>query len=145
MSARARTLPTAAPAVAAEAGLLDVCASDALIDGGDGVRFVWTDASGATRAAFAIRQRGVVRAFVNCCPHRFAELDWLPGRFFDDAGLYLVCSMHGALFEADTGTCVAGPCTGDALEPLACEEREGRVRVARGCAPSPNRLPGNLP
>lgn len=83
------------------------------------------------------------------CPHRFAELDWLPGRFFDDAGLYLVCSMHGALFEPGSGACVAGPCAGDRLEPLACEEHEGRVRVARASAPSPefspNRLPGIAP
>jgi nitrite reductase/ring-hydroxylating ferredoxin subunit len=123
----------------------EVCAADALCDGGDGVRFTWTDASGTPRAAFVVRHRGAVRAFVNRCPHRFAELDWLPGRFFDGDGLYLVCSMHGALFEADTGSCVAGPCAGDALEPLACEEREGRVRVSCPPASSPNRLPGSVP
>jgi len=130
---------------AGDDALLDVCGADELVDGGDGVRFAWTDARGATRAAFVVRHRGVVHAFANCCPHRFAELDWLPGRFFDDAGLYLVCSMHGALFDAGSGTCVAGPCAGDALERLRCDEREGRVRVARACAPPCNPLPGNLP
>ncbi len=128
-----------------ERSWFDVCAADVLVDGGDGVRFAWTDDRGTVRAAFVVRHRGAVRAFVNCCPHRFAELDWLPGRFFDDDGLYLVCSMHGARFEADTGNCVAGPCAGDALEPLACEEREGRVRVSHPAPPSPNRLFGNLP
>lgn len=141
MSAGAKGLPGAAGA----GERLDVCASGELLDGGDGVRFDWADAGGAARAAFVVRHRGAVRAFVNCCPHRFAELDWLPGRFFDDAGLYLVCSMHGALFEADTGSCVAGPCAGEALEPLACEERDGRVRVARASAAPPNPLPGSIP
>ncbi len=126
-------------------GLLDVCASAALVDGGDGVRFEWADARGARHAAFVVRHRGRVHAFVNRCPHRFAELDWLAGRFFDEAGLYLVCSMHGALFEADTGACVAGPCAGDGLEALACEEHDGRVRVACAAAPVPNLSPGSAP
>lgn len=122
---------------------LDVCASGDLVDGGDGVRFDWVDARGDVRAAFVVRHRGRVQGFINRCPHRFAELDWLPGRFFDDAGLYLVCSMHGALFEADTGVCVAGPCAGDGLEPLASEEHEGRVRVAGAASTLPNPSPGS--
>lgn len=126
-------------------GLLDVCASGDLVDGGDGVRFEWTDARGVRQAAFAVRHHGRVHAFVNRCPHRFAELDWLPGRFFDDAGLYLVCSMHGALFEVDTGACVAGPCAGDGLDALACDEHEGRVRVACAAAPLPKLSPGSAP
>ena len=124
---------------------LEVCASGDLADGGDGVRFEWADARGGLHAAFVVRHCGRVHAFVNRCPHRHSELDWLPGRFFDDAGLYLVCSMHGALFEADTGVCVAGPCAGDGLEALACEEHEGRVRVAGATTPLPNLSPGNTP
>lgn len=124
---------------------LDVCAAGELADGGDGVRFEWIDARGASHAAFVVRHGGAVHAFVNCCPHRSAELDWQPGRFFDDAGLYLVCSMHGALFDVGSGACVAGPCAGDALRRLPCEERNGRVHVARACAPPRNPLPGTLP
>lgn len=124
---------------------LDVCESSDLADGGDGVRFEWADARGGAHPAFVVRHHGRVHAFVNRCPHRFAELDWLPGRFFDDAGLYLVCSMHGALFEADTGACVAGPCAGDGLEALACQEHEGRVRVACAAPARWNLSPGNAP
>jgi len=40
------------------------------------------------------------------------ELDWQPGEFFDIAGVYLVCSTHGAIFEPNSGLCVAGPCRG---------------------------------
>lgn len=111
---------------------IDVCSGDALVDGGDGVRFACDDprARGAEVGAFVIRHRGRAQAFVNRCAHQAVELDWLPGRFFDADGLYLVCSMHGAEFEADTGRCVAGPCRGAALTALPCEERDGRVFVA---------------
>lgn len=113
---------------------IDVCASDALLEGGDGVRFDWPGSRDGEppAAAFVVRHEGCARAFLNRCAHVAAELDWLPGRFFDDAGLYLVCSMHGALYEPDSGLCVAGPCTGARLASLRCEERDGRVRVAIG-------------
>jgi nitrite reductase/ring-hydroxylating ferredoxin subunit len=76
---------------------------------------------------FAIRWRGQACAYVNRCPHLGTELDWQPGEFFDESGLYLVCSTHGAMFEPDNGLCVAGPCRGASLEPLAIREHDGEV------------------
>jgi len=55
------------------------------------------------------------------------ELDWNPGVLFDVSGEFLACAMHGALFEPDTGTCVAGPCAGLCLEPLSINESEGNI------------------
>ena len=119
---------------AAAQGWIDVCGSADLAEGGDGVRFEWAGAGegGCALQAFVVRYDGRARAFVNRCAHVAMELDWLPGRFFDDAGLYLVCATHGALYEPDTGRCVAGPCRGAALVALHCEEVDGRVRVAAG-------------
>lgn len=111
---------------------VDVCAAEDLVERGVGVRFALADGDDAA-TAFVIRFDGTPRAYRNRCAHRSIELDWLPGRFFDDAGLYLICAMHGAAYRADTGLCVAGPCVGAALESLRCEERDGRVRVA--CPP----------
>ena len=100
-----------------------ICASEALAEGGAGVRFEL-----ATRSpAFVIRHHGKPRAFVNRCPHAGTELDWQPGEFFEETGLYLICSTHGALFEPGSGFCVAGPCRGASLEPLAIRERDGQV------------------
>ena len=100
-----------------------ICASVELADGGHGVRFEL-----ATRSqGFAVRFCGRVRAYVNRCPHAGSELDWQPGEFFEESGLYLICSTHGALFEPGSGICVAGPCRGASLEPLAIGEREGQV------------------
>ena len=104
-----------------------ICASAALADGGPGVRFELDAAAHFTPVGFAVRHCGVVRAFVNRCPHSGTELDWNPGEFFDESGLYLICSTHGALFEPGKGRCVAGPCRGASLEPLEVRERDGAV------------------
>ena len=111
---------------------LDVCASGDLIEGGDGVRFEWraSGEGGPPVPAFVVRFDGRAHAYLNRCAHVAMELDWLPGRFFDDAGLYLICATHGATYEPDSGQCVAGPCRGAALVALRCEEGGGRVRVA---------------
>lgn len=103
-----------------------ICPSGALPESGRGVRFRLAEGD-AEEKGFAIRHGGTVRAYVNRCPHAGTELDWEPGEFFDIAGLYLVCATHGALFEPDSGSCVAGPCRGASLEPLAVNEREGQV------------------
>jgi len=104
-----------------------ICPSLALAEGGRGVRFALADGE---EKGFAIRSAGRVRAYVNRCPHMGTELDWEPGEFFDIAKLYLVCSTHGALFEPGTGFCVAGPCRGASLRPLAIRERDGQVYLA---------------
>ena len=103
-----------------------ICASDALAEGGRGVRFALRSEGGEEKG-FAVRHGGSVCAFVNRCPHLGTELDWQPGEFFEESGLYLVCSTHGALFEPRTGFCVAGPCRGASLEPLEVREHGGQV------------------
>lgn len=100
-----------------------ICASADLAEGARGVRF----AIGEAANGFAIRFHGKVCAYVNRCPHMGTELDWQPGEFLEESGLYLVCSTHGALFDPLTGICVAGPCRGASLEPLQVREHEGRV------------------
>ena len=103
-----------------------LCESAALVDGGDGVVFAVRQED-ADVPAFMIRHDGVAHAYVNRCRHISVELDWMPGRFFDDEGVYLVCATHGALYEPDTGHCAGGPCSGRGLEPVAVEERNGHI------------------
>ncbi|HTS20220.1 MAG TPA: Rieske 2Fe-2S domain-containing protein [Casimicrobiaceae bacterium] len=108
-----------------------ICASDALVDGGPGVRFE-IRRGGEVRAAFAVRFRGVVYAYVNECRHQSTELDWNPGEFFDAERLYLICATHGALYQPDTGLCVDGPCRGACLPRVAVRERDGGVYCSEG-------------
>lgn len=112
----------------AERRLRVICAASALVEGGDGVRFALREGDEEEKG-FVVRYDGVARAFVNRCPHLGTELDWQPGKFFEEAGLYLVCATHGAIFRPENGSCIAGPCQGDALEPVGIEERDGQVVV----------------
>lgn len=105
---------------------LPLCRSDALQDGG----LAWTwdvRAQGEPLRAFALRFEGRVVAYLNRCAHVPAEMDWQPGRFLDADGRWIVCAMHGAMYEPADGLCVAGPCAGARLQPVRVEERDDQV------------------
>jgi nitrite reductase/ring-hydroxylating ferredoxin subunit len=106
-----------------------ICPSPELVEGGTAVRFE-IDQGDHKVACFAVRHDGVVRAYVNSCPHARTELDWQPGEVFDETGLYLICATHGAAFDPASGLCVSGPCRGDRLYPVPTHEVEGQVRLA---------------
>ena len=62
---------------------------------------------------------GSLRAWVNNCPHAGHPLELLPHRFLTADRKFIQCSSHGALFDPVSGSCVAGPCPGRKLRPLA--------------------------
>lgn len=65
-----------------------------------------------------VRTADGVRGYVNRCPHAGHPLNLLPHRFLTPDRALILCSSHGALFEKTTGLCLAGPCSGQALEPI---------------------------
>ena len=73
-----------------------------------------------------VHQDGEVHAYRNSCPHVGVGLDWGDGRCLVAPG-ELLCAMHGALFIAATGLCVAGPCSGKSLTRVPVRIEEGRV------------------
>lgn len=103
-----------------------ICASSALAEAGRGVRFE-IDYHGASAPAFAVRFEGRVRAYLNRCGHVPMELDWREAEFFDSEGRNLICSTHGAAYEAASGSCLGGPCGSTPLVRLRVEERDGNV------------------
>ena len=76
---------------------------------------------------FVVRVGATVRGYLNRCPHAGHPLDLLPQRFLTADGTLILCSSHGALFEKATGLCVAGPCAGRALTPIALQVSCGFV------------------
>ena len=78
---------------------------------------------------FVVRLDGALYAYANICPHRGHPLDMPMDHFLADRGRLIQCASHGALFVAETGECVAGPCAGRGLLVLACRERQGQVMV----------------
>lgn len=106
-----------------------ICPSDALAVGGLGIRFEVADESD-TWPAFVVRHSQGLAAYINRCAHLALELDWNRGMFFDVDQRHLICATHGALYAADTGECVGGPCNGSGLEVLQVVEVEGAVYLS---------------
>lgn len=70
---------------------------------------------------------GQIHCWLNDCPHAGWPLNIQPDQFFDVEGRFLQCSNHMALFEPDSGHCVAGPCAGECLTPVQIELREDGI------------------
>jgi nitrite reductase/ring-hydroxylating ferredoxin subunit len=79
-----------------------------------------------------VRRQGAIYAYRNRCPHAGHALNLRPNEFLDVARRQLMCRSHGALFEIESGRCVAGPCTGAWLEPISVIIEAGEVRLAPG-------------
>lgn len=103
-----------------------ICVGEELAEAGKGVRFT-IRRYGRDVPAFVVRFNGEVYGYLNECGHVPAELDWQPGEFFDDSKLYLICSIHGALYAPETGRCMGGRCQGKGLKPLPVCEIDGRI------------------
>ena len=108
------------------AGLRLICSSQDVVEAGKGFCFA-VNRYGREIPAFTIRFRGQVHAYLNECGHVPAQLDWQPGEFFDDSKLYLICSVHGALYAPETGRCLGGRCQGKGLKPLKVHEIDGQI------------------
>lgn len=76
---------------------------------------------------FAVRQHQQVFVYHNRCPHRGIPLEWVADQFLDHSGRLIQCASHGALFLPESGMCVAGPCSGERLIPIACKVQSGQV------------------
>ena len=75
---------------------------------------------------------GHCSGFLNSCPHTGVQLEWRPDDLMDPSNSYLQCSMHGALFQTDSGLCIEGPCVGDGLFKLEIELRDGIIYLLNG-------------
>ena len=91
---------------------------------GRGFRF---GVGAAQLAVFVVKRASAFYAYRNTCPHVGSPLDWVPDRFFDVTGQYLLCGTHGALFRPADGVCVSGPCVGKHLTAIAIAIENGEV------------------
>lgn len=121
-----RILPETLPKIAPEPGPLPICTSAELQEAGKAVVFdvlLWRRPA----RAFALRFDGRAVAYMNRCAHVPTEMDWRAGEFLDADRRFIVCSIHGALYEPADGSCVSGPCRGERLMALDVVERDARV------------------
>lgn len=82
---------------------------------------------GELAPAFAVRFDQVAQAYLNRCAHIPSEMDWQPGEFWDQDKRFIICSVHGALYEPSDGRCLSGPCAGAHLTAIPLQERDGQV------------------
>ena len=104
---------------------LQVCSVSALKEGRS-LGFSYPHGA-EVREGFVVCRDGEIRAYRNFCPHLGIQLNWMPDHFLDFSGEYVVCAMHGALFNVNDGFCVFGPCIGRFLESLPFRVQEDRV------------------
>lgn len=80
--------------------------------------------------AFLVNFKQHCYAYENSCPHTGANLNWQKEQFFSFDGRFLQCSLHGALFEPDSGVCVHGPCLGERLKSIHIVNEGGVIYVS---------------
>ena len=80
--------------------------------------------------AFVLNHGGRYVAYVNRCCHIPMTMDWVENQFLSDDGEHILCATHGALYEPDSGECVAGPPLGKCLTAVPIEAREGQIWAA---------------
>ncbi len=81
------------------------------------------------QSVFAVKKDGIIHVFKNQCPHLNIELEWQPDQFLDSENYFIQCATHGALFDADSGECVSGPCLGQRLQKLESKLDDNRLLV----------------
>lgn len=79
------------------------------------------------QAVVITRKDGQLYVYVNSCPHLGIPLEFQPNEFLDMEKRFIQCANHGALFEIETGDCIAGPCTGQTLKSLPFQIENGNI------------------
>jgi nitrite reductase/ring-hydroxylating ferredoxin subunit len=92
------------------------------------------ECDGRAIPGFVVNVDGRLHAYVNRCRHVPMELDWVENRFFTDDGRWIQCATHGAIYEPESGECVAGPPCGKALVRIPITVEDGDVL---GACPGP--------
>ncbi len=118
-------MPEQPPPVAADERL-PLCRADQLDERGQA--FLWdVEQYRRPARAFVLRFDGVLRAYLNRCVHVPTEMDWQPGEFLDMDKRWILCSIHGAMYEPADGRCIGGPCGRGRLTAIRVEEEAGQV------------------
>jgi nitrite reductase/ring-hydroxylating ferredoxin subunit len=76
-----------------------------------------------------MRRADGLRAYVNACPHQFLPLDYRSQSLLSVDGTRLMCSAHGAEFDAATGDVLSGADCG--LDAVPVSEEAGMILICR--------------
>ncbi len=77
-----------------------------------------------------LRFEGTVYAYINRCVHMPRRLDCERKHVFDDSGRFLRCSMHGIVYQPQTGASLSTMCEGERLRAVEVYEEGGEIGLA---------------
>lgn len=96
---------------------------DALPEKG-GIAVDWKDTP-----LLLVRAGQDVKCYLNVCPHAGRSLALPDGRIFVHRETNIICPVHGATFDIESGACTGGPAAGP-LTAIPVETAGNDVRVA---------------
>lgn len=86
--------------------------------------------AGEPCSVLVFRLGGVCRAYRNRCVHMPRALDCEQDMIFDSTRRYLRCSMHGIVYDPETGASLSTLCQGERLTAVRLVEDTGGVWLA---------------
>ena len=105
-----------------------LCDVDDIDEGG--VRmFTFGESPRSRFRMFLHKGDGMVRAYMNACPHFNVPLNLEPEALFTSDNRQFMCSIHYARFNIEDGHCTEGPCQGLGLEKIPLRVVGGYVYV----------------
>ncbi len=117
--------------MASDVEIFVICAAESIVPGdAKAFRLSRVDEAGESKPFSIVVVRTLADdyfGYVNTCPHEGIWLNIRTGGFFSADRKFLQCGRHGANFQIDTGLCIAGPCKGQSLEPIALGVIDGEV------------------
>jgi naringenin degradation protein FdeD len=78
---------------------------------------------------FVYREGERLWGYRNECPHVGTPLDMAEDDFLSLDGSHFLCHTHGATFRIEDGFCIAGPCKGESLKPVALRLEAGWIAL----------------
>lgn len=86
--------------------------------------------AGSPQSIIVFRFKAETFAYVNRCVHMPRKLNCERDGIFDDSGNYLRCSMHGIVYDPQTGASQSTMCNGEKLQSLKTVEDNGGIYIA---------------
>ena len=73
--------------------------------------------------------KGKVFAYLNQCVHMPRTLNCQRDTIFDEKRELLRCSMHGIVYQPETGESISTMCNGERLQALRLNEVDGNIYI----------------
>ena len=85
--------------------------------------------AGKSHSCIVLRFDGKLYAYLNQCVHMPRTLNCERDNVFDDRQALLRCSMHGIVYQPETGQSLSSLCQGERLTAIRLSESDGSIYI----------------